>query len=206
MLRITGGQVFTGEAFEEKTLFVRDGRIVEDLADGADVEDIDARGCYVIPGLVDVHSHGAVGYDCDGTHEAIDAICRYQASRGVTAYCPATMTYPEEKLAGIARCAAEHEDADDAAALVGTDLEGPFISPIKLERKIPHTSNAQTPACSIVCKRRRVVCSKSWTLPPKSLVRLISSKRCTTKCAYPLPTPLRHTTRRMPLLKRAPAM
>lgn len=138
MLKITGGQVFTGEAFEEKTLLICDGRIAKDIADGADAEEIDAQGCYVIPGLVDVHSHGAVGYDfCDGTHEAIDAICRYQASRGVTAYCPATMTYPEEKLAGIARCAAEHVDADDAAALVGINMEGPFISPNKVGAQNP---------------------------------------------------------------------
>lgn len=138
MLKITGGQVFTGEAFEEKTLFICDGRIAKDIADGADAEEIDAQGCYVIPGLVDVHSHGAVGYDfCDGTHEAINAICRYQASRGVTAYCPATMTYPEEKLAGIARCAAEHVDADDAAALVGINMEGPFISPNKVGAQNP---------------------------------------------------------------------
>lgn len=42
------------------------------------------------------------------------------------------MTFPEEKLAGIMECAAEHVDAPDAAALVGINMEGPFISPEKV--------------------------------------------------------------------------
>lgn len=135
-LKITGARVFDGDSFVEKDLFVCDGRIAEAALENFEV--IDAAGCFAIPGLVDVHSHGAVGFDfCDGTHEAIDAICRYQASRGVTAYCPATMTYPEEKLAGIARCAAEHEDAPDAAALVGINMEGPYISPNKVGAQNP---------------------------------------------------------------------
>ena len=135
-LKITNGLVFRGNAFESGDVFVENGRIVESEPEGCRA--VDASGCYVIPGLVDVHSHGAVGHDfCDGTHEAIDAICRYQASRGVTAYCPATMTYPEEKLAGIARTAAEHVDAPDAAALVGINMEGPYISPDKVGAQNP---------------------------------------------------------------------
>ncbi len=142
-LEIKGAKVFVGDTFEEKSLFMQDGRIIGGPIEGpCDV--IDAAGCYAVPGFVDVHSHGAMGYDfCDGTHEAIDAICRYQASRGVTAYCPATMTYPEEKLAGIARCAAEHEDASDAAALVGINMEGPYISPNKVGAQNP--AYVQTP-------------------------------------------------------------
>lgn len=136
-LKITNARVFAGDAFEQRDLLVEAGRIVDELS-STECEIIDARGGYAIPGLVDVHSHGAVGYDfCDGTHEAIDAICRYQASRGVTAYCPATMTYPEEKLTAIARCAAEHRDADDAAALVGINMEGPYISPCKVGAQNP---------------------------------------------------------------------
>lgn len=136
-LKIVGARVFDGDSFVEKDLFVSDGRLVGEAPLG-EARTIDASGCYAIPGLVDVHSHGAVGHDfCDGTHEAIDAICRYQASRGVTAYCPATMTYPEEKLASIARCAAEHADAADAAALVGINMEGPYISPNKVGAQNP---------------------------------------------------------------------
>ena len=45
-------------------------------------EAVDMGGLYAVPGLVDLHFHGCVGYDfCDGTHEAISAIARYQAQK-----------------------------------------------------------------------------------------------------------------------------
>lgn len=92
----------------------------------------DMSGMYAIPGLVDLHFHGCVGYDfCDGTHEAISALARYQAQNGVAAICPATMTYPEEKLAAIAEAAASYVMESKDAALVGINMEGPFISMAK---------------------------------------------------------------------------
>ena len=92
----------------------------------------DMGGLYAVPGLVDLHFHGCVGYDfCDGTQEAISAIAHYQAKNGVAAICPATMTYPEEKLAGIAQAAAAYRTEADGAALVGINMEGPFVSAAK---------------------------------------------------------------------------
>ena len=92
----------------------------------------DMGGLYAVPGLVDLHFHGCVGYDfCDGTQEAISAIAHYQAKNGVAAICPATMTYPEEKLAGIAQAAASYRTEEGGAALVGINMEGPFVSAAK---------------------------------------------------------------------------
>ena len=60
---------------------------------------IDGDGAYAIPGLVDLHFHGCMGDDfCDGTKEAIGRIAEYEASVGVTAIAPATMTLPVEEL------------------------------------------------------------------------------------------------------------
>ena len=95
-------------------------------------EAVDMGGLYAVPGLVDQHFHGCVGYDfCDGTHEAISAIARYQAQNGVAAICPATMTYPEDKLSVIAEAAASYRTESRNAALVGINMEGPFISEAK---------------------------------------------------------------------------
>nr|WP_297173029.1 N-acetylglucosamine-6-phosphate deacetylase [uncultured Agathobaculum sp.] len=92
----------------------------------------DMGGMYAIPGLIDLHFHGCMGYDfCDGTHEAISAIAKYQAKNGVAAICPATMTYPEDKLASIARTAASYRIEPDGAALIGINMEGPFFSAAK---------------------------------------------------------------------------
>lgn len=135
---IKNGSVFNGEGFETRDVAVRGDRFAEAEAAPADGEVVDAAGCYVIPGFVDVHFHGCVGADlCDGTDEGLAAIARYEASRGVTAICPATMTYPEDVLTAIVSTAAAHEEAADEAALVGINMEGPFISPDKIGAQNP---------------------------------------------------------------------
>ena len=80
---------------------------------------------YLIPGLVDVHFHGAAGYDfCDGTEEACCAIEGYENRNGITTICPATMTLPTEEIKKIVYIAAE----SNLKSLRGIHLEGPFIS------------------------------------------------------------------------------
>lgn len=82
----------------------------------------------VLPGLVDVHFHGAAGYDfCDGTQEAYRAIEAYENSHGITSICPATMTLPVEQLKQILTEVSE----DKPDSLVGVHLEGPFINKAK---------------------------------------------------------------------------
>lgn len=115
-LRQGGGNEKEILTHKEEKLF-EDGRSVNaPLADEAasgsrEAEEtvIDATGCYVIPGLMDIHFHGCAGYDlCDGSVEAIKAIAAYQAKVGVTSILPATMTLPKERLATICRAAASY--------------------------------------------------------------------------------------------------
>ena len=113
-------------SFPKRDIKIKQGRFSRE----GDGEVLDAEGLYAIPGLIDLHFHGCVGYDfCDGTPEALRAITRYQRAAGITAICPATMTYPEEKLAAI--CANAAAWNEDGAALVGIHLEGPFLSAAK---------------------------------------------------------------------------
>ena len=80
---------------------------------------------YLLPGLIDVHFHGAAGYDfCDGTGEAYRAIEKYENEHGITSICPATMTLPVDELKTIVRNASKC----GLHSLVGIHLEGPFIS------------------------------------------------------------------------------
>lgn len=98
---------------------------------------IDGKGCYCMPGMIDLHFHGCMGYDvCDGTEEAIHRIASYELSQGVTSVAPATMTLPADELKHILRTAAafrkkQEESPSMEASLVGINMEGPFISPIK---------------------------------------------------------------------------
>ena len=124
-----------GCRFVEKDLIIRDGRIVFGAApqEGEDV--IDAGGAYALPGLVDIHFHGAVGHDfCDADEAGLQAIADFEASKGVLAICPATMTFSEEILNGIMDVAAAHKN-ERGADLVGINMEGPYISPRRLARR-----------------------------------------------------------------------
>ena len=137
-MRIIGGNVFDGEGFVERDVYVEGDRFAAS-ASGADGEaTVDAAGCYVIPGLIDLHFHGSAGADIsDGDLEELHRMGAYEASRGVTAMCPATMTLPEDVLTRAAQAAAAYAPASDEAELVGINMEGPFISPSKVGAQNP---------------------------------------------------------------------
>lgn len=134
--------VYTEEQrFEDGEIRIENGVFVS-CGHGGEV--LDGEGCYAIPGLVDIHFHGCRGYDfCDGTEEALREIARYEASVGVTAIAPATMTLPVEELERVLSAAADYKrkyskkkyihggDMEAYADLVGINMEGPFISKVK---------------------------------------------------------------------------
>lgn len=117
--------------FHEGEVYIYGGLFENEPKEG-DTEVVDGEGCYAIPGLIDVHLHGCMGYDfCDGSFEAIEKIAEYEASVGVTAIAPATMTLPPEELEKILETAADYREArpnTSGADLVGINMEGPFIS------------------------------------------------------------------------------
>ena len=130
-MRITGGQVFDlHEGFLRRDVCF-DGRLLSDSS--SDGKIYDAAGCYVIPGLTDLHFHGCKGQDfSDGDAGGLETMAKYELSRGVTQICPAGMTLLEDQLIRICRVAAAHREADrPGAALCGVNLEGPFLSRAK---------------------------------------------------------------------------
>lgn len=139
-------KVYTeNKKFADGEIHIKDGLFVERCEDADKEEVLDGRGAYAIPGLIDLHFHGCMGYDfCDGTKEAIAEIAKYEASVGVTAIAPATMTLPVRELEGILETAAAYKKQAAAGAdLVGINMEGPFISKAK--------KGAQDEHCIIPC-------------------------------------------------------
>lgn len=125
---IKGGLVFDLEqGFVQRDLYT-DGALIS----GASSDDvvIDAAECYVIPSLVDVHFHGAVGEDfSDATREGLQRIADYELSEGVTYITPTSMTLSEETLLEICKNVAAHRaESTSGAEVVGAHLEGPFLS------------------------------------------------------------------------------
>ena len=133
-MKILNGKVFENGKFVEKEV-ATDGSFF--AADSGDGKEIDAAGCYVIRGLIDIHFHGCAGVDfCDGTVEAMRHMAEYELQNGITSIHPATMTLSEEELTTISKAAKtfhEEQKADETlltkeAELVGIYMEGPFIS------------------------------------------------------------------------------
>lgn len=130
-MRITGGQVFDlNHGFVSRDLCTN-GKLIATASD--DGSTLDAAGCYVIPGLVDVHFHGCVGEDfSDATPDGLQKIADYELSQGVTYLCPAGMTLPEDQLTAICRNTAAHRAKHSGGAeVVGVHLEGPFLCTAK---------------------------------------------------------------------------
>ena len=126
-MRITGGQVFDLEqGFVSRDVYTSGALIAQASGDG---QELDAQGCYVIPGLVDVHFHGCMGEDfSDATPDGLQKIADFELSQGVTYLCPAGMTLPEDQLTAICKNAAAHRAKNAGGAEVaGVHLEGPFL-------------------------------------------------------------------------------
>lgn len=130
-MRITGGQVFDLEqGFVSRDVCFDGEKLEQSSADG---KTYDASGCYVIPGLTDLHFHGCVGEDfSDATPDGLQKMADYELSRGVTQICPAGMTLGEDQLTRICQNAAAHRAKNPGGAeLVGLHLEGPFLCKAK---------------------------------------------------------------------------
>jgi len=85
----------------------------------------------LLPGLIDIHTHGNSGADfCDGDGAGLATMARYLARCGVTSFAPASLTVAEETLAAAYRTAAEFRRSrpEGAAQLLGINMEGPFFS------------------------------------------------------------------------------
>lgn len=135
---VTGGcLVLHGKGIvRDKVLICSEGRIeavmsADEFVRKPDDEIIDAGGCYVAPGFIDMHVHGGGGHDfMDGTVEAFLKVARAHAEHGTTALVPTTLTSSDEELfrsfdtfRKASACNA------DGAEMLGMHLEGPYFNP-----------------------------------------------------------------------------
>ena len=117
--------------FRHGAFEVVDGKFGAVLPENVPEDAVDLGGATVIPGLIDVHSHGAAGFDfSDGDYEGLKAMAGYYASVGVTSFAPASMTLPYDVLAKAFGNAKQlvAENAPGLAVLRGIQMEGPYFS------------------------------------------------------------------------------
>lgn len=133
MNNVIRGYIFgpDGEFYPGEIAIEEDRHIITAIS-RLDCGDLTAeeRSFRIIPGLVDVHSHGCKGHDtCEASEDELLAMVEYERSIGVTSYCPTTMTYDEAKLTEIcARVKNVKKQMGETSNIKGIYLEGPFIS------------------------------------------------------------------------------
>ena len=149
---IKNAEIFTGRSFLHGD--IRFGETIEEIGRIDGPADLDAGGCYVIPGLVDIHTHGAMGEDfSDGKPEGLPKMAEYYAAHGVTSYLATTMTLQEPVLKTAMEVIRGAKRPENGAKCAGIHLEGPFLGYAKRGHRRRKTSTSQTPGCSTALTR-----------------------------------------------------
>ncbi len=141
---IKNAKILLGHSFQEGDICF-DGtiRAIGSLEGEAD---LDAQGAYLVPGFVDIHTHGAVGEDfSDGNAGGLPAMSVYYASQGVTSYLATTMSLQEETLSAAMEALGAFRP-ERGAKCAGIHLEGPFLGYAKRGAQAAENLHAPDPA------------------------------------------------------------
>lgn len=128
---IKNGKVLNpyGNGFNAKDVYIDGGKFIE-YSERAD-EIINAEGLYLLPGMIDIHTHGANGVSFTDKKDFSPAR-KWFAEQGVTAFLPTITTLPVDKLVEIEKNIVDvTKRKKGEASIIGIHLEGPFISNVK---------------------------------------------------------------------------
>lgn len=130
---LKNGNIYWNGVFVTGDLLVEDGIIsqigmVDSVPEDARV--IDAKGSYLVPGFIDLHTHGAYGVDVNAaTAEDLEKIGRFFATQGTTSWLGSVLTDTREQtLWCIEQYLKYKESQPKGARMMGIHLEGPFLA------------------------------------------------------------------------------
>ncbi|MFZ5354389.1 MAG: N-acetylglucosamine-6-phosphate deacetylase [Bacillota bacterium] len=132
MKAIKNGKLVLQDSIIEGKILIYDdfiSDIVDRVENISDFDWIDARGCYVAPGFIDIHVHGAYGLNTmDEDREAIGMLSYRLCENGVTAFLPTTITEETAKIYRALEGIRHFMNNTNGARVLGAHLEGPFIN------------------------------------------------------------------------------
>lgn len=131
-LYIRDGKVLINGLFQKIDITIRNG-VISSFGDSNkdSLNELNADGKLVAPGFMDIHTHGAVGFDVNQASSGeLITVSRFFASQGTTGFLASIATDSEEKtLEAIKQIREAMEYQYDGARILGIHLEGPFLSP-----------------------------------------------------------------------------
>lgn len=132
---INANVVTMNELLPNSAIWVEGGKIKKitstssDFAAPSNSKVIDAGGHIVMPGMIDVHIHGANGFDMmDGTVESIQEVSMISAKTGCTSFLATSVTSTIENLMGMIDRVKDVVGQEDGAKIAGIHLEGPYLN------------------------------------------------------------------------------
>lgn len=130
---ITGAEIYVDHQFQKGVLGIHAGMIklypgTFQIPDGA--ECVDAQGKKLVPGFIDIHTHGAVGSDVNGSSaDDLEKIGKFFAGNGTTSWLASVLTDTKEQTEWcIGEYKAYKGSEREGAQLLGIHMEGPFLS------------------------------------------------------------------------------
>lgn len=118
------------------------GNFIEKIGkvEKTDAHTLDLEGNLVIPGFIDVHTHGCAGVDAtDLKPEVLPKLSKRMAYHGVTSFAPTTMSLPHEQLLAVMDNIAKNAGKLPGARVAGIHMEGPYFSPAKAGAQDPRS-------------------------------------------------------------------
>lgn len=131
---ITNALVYTGHRFVPREVYVEEGRVAqlaEKVNAPAGCPRLDLGGKRLVPGFIDIHTHGAAGVDVNAATagQLNGTIGHFFASQGTTGWlCSVLTDTPEQTLWCLDQAKAAMKEEGDWAQLLGVHLEGPFLA------------------------------------------------------------------------------
>jgi N-acetylglucosamine-6-phosphate deacetylase len=138
-------------AMEGCAVLLEDGRVVDVFSQrrfeqrrfDTEVQIIDVKGAYIVPGFIDTHIHGFGGFGTDdASTDSVLAMSRLLAQYGVTAFNPTLYPLEGERMIEAVRNVVAAMGKEKGAQIMGLHLEGPFLSPARLGVQRPETLRA----------------------------------------------------------------
>ena len=128
------GYVYKDHSFQRLNVLAEDGKIthIGEWISDPEADRVDLKGRRLVPGFLDIHTHGAAGVDVNSADtEGYEKICRFMASQGTTGWLGSVLTDTKEQTMACIEAykdwKAEKGIKHNGAVMMGIHLEGPFL-------------------------------------------------------------------------------